>query len=202
MERIKSYFLRYLKKSSWFRIITDLLFYSFLILLLIPATRSPIRDFIIRTTMAGPRVRVENPVKTLTGTDYSLKFMDMNGTTYQLSDFRGKVILINFWATWCPPCRAEMPAFQKLFTHFKDQMVFLFIAADQKKIVSEYLSEFHLNLPVFFIENLPSGNLYYKTLPSTFLINKKGDVVLEKKGAARWNSAAFRKNLQILIDQD
>jgi cytochrome c biogenesis protein CcmG/thiol:disulfide interchange protein DsbE len=51
--------------------------------------------------------------------DFSLK--DLNGQVVQLADFKGRAVLVNFWASWCPPCRAEMPAFQKIYREYEDQ---------------------------------------------------------------------------------
>ncbi len=201
MNKIKSYFLNYLKKSSKFKIISDILFYLFIILLLIPSSRKQLSESIIRATLLKPKFIAENNYQSLQNEDKYIIIEDLNRSTYKIGDFQGQVIVINFWATWCPPCRAEMPAFQKLYNKYGQRMTFLFITDDDPGKVQRYLSEFNFKLPVYYFKSEPTQRFSITSIPTTFVVNKKGEIVINKKGAANWNSTAFKAKLDGLIDE-
>jgi thiol-disulfide isomerase/thioredoxin len=199
MEKIKTYFTNYFKKSSWFKIITDFLFYLLIILMIIPGTRRPLSELIIRVTMMKPKVKTENITEVIGIEDNKMIIQDLKGNNYKIEDFRGNVILINFWATWCPPCRAEMPTFQMLYNDYKENVSFLFIADDNIEKIRNFMSEFNYELPVYFLRSAPSQNFKIHSIPTTYLINKTGEILVNKKGAANWNSKDFRNKLDMLI---
>ncbi len=117
-------------------------------------------------------------------------FENGSGEQVKISSLKGKVVFINFWATWCPPCRVEMPTIDKLYSQFKDNedIVFLIVDADNKYAKSkQYLADNDLDLPLF----VPSGNIPYDyfsgALPTTVMINKKGEIVFRHAGAADYS---------------
>jgi thiol-disulfide isomerase/thioredoxin len=201
MKKLNSYFKSYFKKSSWFKIITDILFYLFIFLMIIPPTRRSLSEIFIKATMTSPGIKTESPVQFLDNEDYRQKITDLNGIPYLISDFQGKVILINFWATWCPPCRAEMSSFQKLYNEYRKEIVFLFIAQDEKEKIQKYFLENNYFLPVYFLQSTSSQNFAINSIPTTMVINRQGGIAVYKKGAADWNSAAFKEKLDILIKE-
>ena len=199
MEKIKTYFTKYFKKSSWFKILTDFLFYLFILMLIIPGTRRPLSEMIIRIIMSRPKVITENITEVISSDDNNVVIQDVNGNNYKIGDFKGNVILINFWATWCPPCRAEMPSFQKLYNDYSEKMTFLFVADDNREKVQKFIAEFNYQLPVYFLRSSVTQTFSIHSIPTTFLLNKKGEILVNKKGAANWNSQDFRDNLDLLI---
>lgn len=108
-------------------------------------------------------------------------FTTFEGEDYQLSDFRGKVVVLNFWASWCPPCRGEAPEFQSAWSHYEPSgdVVFLGIAyADNGVRSLEFLNRYgvtYLNAPD--IETRVSGLYGIRGVPETFIIDQKGNVV-------------------------
>ena len=109
-----------------------------------------------------------------------LKLKDLNGRTVRLSDYRGKVVLINFWATWCPPCRAEMPDLIKLQReHRKDglQIIGITYPPERKTRVRRFASSLKVNYPIALgtreIKDRFSSD---ETLPLTVVINRDGKV--------------------------
>ena len=91
-----------------------------------------------------------------------------------MESLKGKVVFINYWATWCPPCIAEMPSLQKLYSEYKDKAVFLFVANDEPDKVGYFMREKGFNFPVYFQVSEPAEELRSKSLPTTFIINSEG----------------------------
>jgi cytochrome c biogenesis protein CcmG, thiol:disulfide interchange protein DsbE len=104
---------------------------------------------------------------------------DTQGSTLTLSNFRGKAVIVNFWATWCPPCRAEMPAMQRLYEEFRQQGLEILAVnstqSDTIAAVNQFITDFGLTFPVLLDEFGNTGVLYQiEALPTTFFINREG----------------------------
>jgi thiol-disulfide isomerase/thioredoxin len=128
--------------------------------------------------------------------DYDFKLVNSEGNVVNLKDYKGDVIFINFWATWCPPCVAEMPGLQLLYNAYGEKVTFLFIARDKKEKVSNFITKKNYNLPVYFESGFTPKTLYSAALPTTFIIDKKGNIVVAETGSADWNS----ESVHILLD--
>jgi peroxiredoxin len=115
--------------------------------------------------------------------DFTL--VDMNGQPHKLSEFKGKPVLINFWGTFCPPCKEEMPALQRQYDQWKQQgVVFLEVNLDTNKItVQSFLDQYKLTMPVLLdtkeVVRKDYGVLEY---PTTFFIGENGKIVFKKIG--------------------
>ncbi|WP_255507901.1 peroxiredoxin [Lysinibacillus sp. BW-2-10] len=107
---------------------------------------------------------------------------DMNGDPINLSDLRGKIVILNFWATWCPPCRAEMPHMQSFYEKNKDNGVEIIAvnltALDEgKQAVEKFVNEYGLTFPVVLDENGSVGKLYeILTIPTSYIIDAEGRI--------------------------
>lgn len=131
--------------------------------------------------------------------NYNWKLTSLADQSYNFETAKGKVILINFWATWCPPCVAEMPVLQELYDDYGEKVEFVFVAHDEQEKVSSFLAKKGYNFPVYF-ENTKTPNLLSSTsIPTTYIIDTTGKIVVEKTGAANWNSATTRELLDTLI---
>ena len=104
---------------------------------------------------------------------------------------------MNFWATWCPPCVAEMPSFQNLYSDYGDRVVFLFVANDDPDRVIRFMENKELSLPVYFQVSEVPGEMSSNSLPTTYIIDPRGVIIASKVGAADWNSSKVRA----LLDQ-
>lgn len=98
---------------------------------------------------------------------------------YTLSEFRGKAVLVNLWATWCPPCRAEMPAIEKVYQEYKEQgFIVLAINAtnqDDPSAIPAFLTQYNITFPILLDESGSVSLLYQlQSLPSSFFINREG----------------------------
>lgn len=135
-----------------------------------------------------------------------LALKNVDGKTIDIKDFKGKVVLINFWATWCPPCRKEMPSIQKLTTKFKNKgLVVLAVNAqeDEDKIFA-YINALE-PVPEFTVLMDKRGKAMsqwgIQGLPSSFILNKKGKVVYRVLGGREFNSANIINKIQELIEE-
>jgi peroxiredoxin len=120
---------------------------------------------------------------------FTLKTLE--GGTVSLEDYRGKLIFLNFWATWCPPCRAEMPSMQKLWENFKEEG-FVILAIDIQEdsgLVSSFVNERGLSFPVLLDEKGKVSRSYgIRGIPTTFLLNPEGEIIGKAVGARDWAS--------------
>lgn len=107
--------------------------------------------------------------------------------------------MINFWATWCPPCIAEMPSLQKLYDAYNEDVVFLFITNEPKDVTSEFKSQKAYSFPVYQRRSNAPKPLITKGIPRTVIIDKSGRIVIDKSGAVDWFSSSIREKLEILI---
>jgi peroxiredoxin len=131
----------------------------------------------------SPRTNYEAP-------DFTLP--DLQGKPYRLSDFRGRVIFLNLWATWCPPCRQEMPSMEALYRRLKHRdFVMLAVAEDAggAAAVAPFVQEVAISFPVLLDPEATLSPRYGATgYPETFIIDRNGQVVNHTIGPADWNS--------------
>jgi cytochrome c biogenesis protein CcmG/thiol:disulfide interchange protein DsbE len=106
---------------------------------------------------------------------------NLNGDEVKLSDFSGKLVFVNFWATWCPPCRAEIPGFIKMYDKYKDQgLEIIGISTDRegKEIVKQFVEKNKVNYPVLMYDmKVISAYGGITGIPTTFIVNQKGEIV-------------------------
>ena len=131
-------------------------------------------------------------------------FTNQEGQQHRLSDFRGKVVLVNFWATWCPPCRDELPSLQRLNQQMAGRpFVLVTLSVDSSwDAINRYRQASKLDVPTYadFDKKISSlyGTLMY---PETYLIDKKGKVAYKVVGATDWISADMVKFLEVLLSE-
>lgn len=129
---------------------------------------------------------------------------DLDGKVHKLADYRGKVVLVNFWATWCPPCRQEMPSIQKLYQSLKNQP-FAVLALDQgesENNVFAYMGQIdpEPTFPVLLDQHSQAAHAFgVMGIPTSYLIDKKGFIVRKATGGRDFNSPAIRKTIQELM---
>lgn len=133
--------------------------------------------------------------------DFTLR--DLRGNTVRLQDFRGKVVFLNFWATWCPPCRLEMPTMEELHKEFSDRglVVLAVNFRESQDDVRSFVKQHGLTFTTLLDEQEMAFGLYRAwSLPTTYLINKNGEAVGKVIGYRDWHSdeakAFFRQLLE------
>ncbi|QOI98279.1 MAG: TlpA family protein disulfide reductase [Flammeovirgaceae bacterium] len=151
---------------------------------------------------SGKREFSEESTATTERFNYDFMVKDMDGNRFSFTDYKGKVVFLNLWATWCGPCRAEMPGIQSLYSKIKNENVrFVMLSIDedrQQAKVKKYVSDKRFTFPVF----MPSGQLTQQlsvpSIPTTFIINKYGIVVQKKIGTTNFDTPKFKKFLEDL----
>jgi peroxiredoxin len=135
--------------------------------------------------------------------DFSLK--DLNGKKVGLKQFKGKIILLNFWATWCSPCKEEMPGLEVLHQKFKGKnFVLLAISVDYGgfKPVQEFINKQHYTFSVLLDPKCEALDLFeIKGIPTTFIIDKKGRMVGRAIGPRDWKSPEVFSLINLLIEK-
>jgi thiol-disulfide isomerase/thioredoxin len=129
-------------------------------------------------------------------------FTNAAGITSSTADLKGKVVFINFWASWCPPCRAEMPSIVALYQKLQhdSRFVFLFINEDDDKAkATQYLEKNNYIIPLYNRTGKVAPEIFAGTLPTTIVINKEGKIVLKHEGLAGYNTDTFIKQLEELF---
>tara|TARA_R110002051_G_scaffold324755_1_gene423463 strand:- start:6092 stop:6658 length:567 start_codon:yes stop_codon:yes gene_type:complete len=132
---------------------------------------------------------------------YKWELKDTEMESFNFETQKGKVVLVNFWATWCPPCIAEMPSMQELYNDYGDRVTFMFVTNEEEQKVLDFLKRKNYDLPVYFPQSKEPKVLSSKVLPTTYVINKMGKIKVAETGAADWNSTTTRKLLDTLLEE-
>ena len=155
----------------------------------------------LNSSISEPKETQNNSTK-ISYAGFMLRNEDGNIT--DISAFQNKVVFINFWASWCPPCRAEFPSVQKMYDHYKNNpdMVFLTVTLDDNTALGKsYLKEKGFTVPFL----TPAGNipdvLYSGSLPTTVVLDRKGEIRLHHKGLADYSKDSFYKQIDELLQQ-
>ncbi|MDR1238761.1 MAG: TlpA family protein disulfide reductase [Treponema sp.] len=152
----------------------------------------------IRTAFSRARIpvlRVKTPAP-----DFTAARLD--GSPARLSSLRGKVVFLNFWATWCPPCREEMPSMETLYQRFRGRDL-EFLAMDiqeDKDEVAAFMKEQGLNFPAALDSTGRISNEYgIRGIPTTYIIDRDGNIIASVVGGRKWDTQAVFDALELLI---
>ncbi len=150
-------------------------------------------------------LQIQTPTRKLMATDFTVK--DINGNEVKLSDYKGKVIFLNFWATWCPWCVKEMPSMQTLLDNLgkKYGKDFVILAVDAGESVSQVRSWLKdKNLKFHFVldqGNQVNGMYGVRGLPSTYIIKKNFEILGRAVGARDWSTEASHNLFEALLKE-
>lgn len=156
--------------------------------------RAADRGFLQALGLQAPGGRVEAP-------DFLLA--SLGGGTLRLRDLRGKVVFLNFWATWCVPCRTEMPDMERLFREFgeKGLVVVAVNLLEGRRAVQGFVDDLKLTFPVVLDADGQAAAAYgVRPIPATFLISRDGIILWRALGARRWTGEAARTYFAHLFD--
>ncbi len=196
-ERIQNYF----RTKSPLRITTDLLFYLLILSLLLPFSRKYVATGMNKLVMRRPAIIREVNQPSLDEEDFDWTLTDVNGMPVSFNNFRGEVIFLSFWATWCPPCRAEMPNIQHLYEKYGDRMRFVLASQEDWETIIRYVEDHQYTVPVYRLVQNPPPRLSTSTVPTTFLITEEGKIAVRKTGSARWDGRFFTAFLDEMLSR-
>ena len=134
-----------------------------------------------------------------------LQFSDLENNIFTIQDFKGKNLFINYWATWCNPCLAEMPYMAELYENFKDEedIIFLYLSREKLETIKNYIpkDESLQQLPIY---KIITDDEFFATsgIPTTFIINSDGEVIVKDLGSAFWNDESVFKLIDNLIGKN
>lgn len=180
--------------KSWGLILAFFVFLYFTGLL--PVIQGGIQSALLATGLIQPKL--ELPDLTNQKFDYRGKFKDMEGNPVDLQDYRDKVVFINLWASWCGPCRAEMPHISELYKKVQDQpdLEFLMIGIDQEFTKSkDFISGKSWGFPVVHASYGLNSSLQSQSIPTTLVVDKQGKIVFYQEGMSNFNTREFQEFL-------
>ncbi len=129
----------------------------------------------------------------------------LKGKEVTLSDYRGKYLLLNFWATWCAPCKIEMPSLETLYNKFKSTNFDIIAVSNDifgAKVVKPFVDTYNMTFTVSLDQDLKISNTYgVSSLPTTFLIDPKGNILGVLNGAEDWANAETLAWFEKLLNQ-
>lgn len=137
--------------------------------------------------------------------DYNFTIKDLDGNKFSFDQYKGKVVFINLWATWCGPCRAEMKSIQKLYDkidHEQVQFVMLSIDKDvyRDKVIS-YVKDKRFTFPVYMPSGYLTSQLNVPSIPTTLVLSKDGKIVAKEVGMRDYDTSKFKKFLDQLVTE-
>ena len=177
--------------------IKNVVFFIILGLFILPQTRLPLQVFIHKGLALFSPSKID-PADQVEIQDYNWVLAKQDGTVFNFESTKGKVVLVNFWATWCPPCIAEMPSLELLYKHYQDDIEFVFVSNEAVSVINAFKAKNGYTFDVFKpISKYPKA-FNVTSIPRTFLIDKKGRIVMDKTGASNWNSDAVRATIEKL----
>jgi thiol-disulfide isomerase/thioredoxin len=130
----------------------------------------------------------------LSDSDFRFAMEKTDGKTVSLNDFRGDVVFVNVWASWCPPCVAEMPTIETLYDNVGDQenIRFILLSMDeQPQKAVDFMKRKDFSMPYYFPASSLPTEFRSQYLPTTYIISKEGQIVYKKEGIADYSSANF-----------
>ena len=152
-----------------------------------------IQGLILKTGLIQPSIDKSETVVA----DYNFMLIDQDGNKKSFSSFEGKTVFINFWATWCPPCIAEMPDINSLYVevHNNDIEFVLISLDDDFQKAREFVKKKGFDFPIFQLGS-PLPKVYESSaIPTTFVISPQGEIVVRRSGMAKYNTKKFKTYL-------
>lgn len=171
----------------------------FLIIILIPSAKALVMQGLMEIGLFKPSISNQKNTPKI---DLSaIKFKDAKSNVLSLGDLKGKIVFLNFWATWCPPCLAEMPSVNKLYQQFGNdsEVVFLLIDADGDFVKAQaYMDRKKYKMSIYtFASSIPK-EIFSGSLPTTLVFDKKGRISYTGEGAANYANPKFITFIQEL----
>ncbi|WP_407427926.1 TlpA family protein disulfide reductase [Arcticibacter sp.] len=176
--------------------------------LIVMLVNSDAKSFVLRqmmlTGLFNANIDEKDASEKSVGTKIDFNFEDENGTVQNTTSLRNKVVFINFWASWCPPCRAEFPSIETLYLTFKDnpEVFFLVINMDSKLSTAKaYLNKEQYSIPLYTSHGGVPKEIFSGALPTTIVLDKDGKIRFHHTGFANYSGDGFLRQIGELIKE-
>lgn len=196
MEKLKIWI-----KKNWSNVFLGVFF---LVLLVSPDAKAWLMRQVVSTGILNSKIEEKAVANNVAPISENFSLIDEKGEIINISDLKGKVVFINFWASWCPPCRAEFPSIQKFYDKFKDNknLVFLTVNMDeQAEAGKKYLKKENFSVPFL----VPNGNVpseYFSgSLPTTVVLDKTGQIRMHHAGMSDYSKDSFYEEINQLLNE-
>ncbi|QHC86371.1 alkyl hydroperoxide reductase [Empedobacter brevis] len=162
-----------------------------LVLLFVPEAKAMMQQGLMKLGLFQPKLeKVEPVIQPKSEANYIFEMVYADGRSVNMEDLKGKVVFMNFWATWCPPCIAEMPSIQQLYDKVKDdeEIVILTVEVEGKRDkVAKFMERKKLSLPVVYPNSSIPTKFFNGSLPTTVILDKKGNIAHTTMGMADYS---------------
>ncbi len=172
----------------------------FLLVLALISLKGPVRGPSGATETAGNWLKPEQRSEI----DLSGDFKSLDGRTVSLTHFSGKVLFLNVWATWCGPCREEMPSMAELYREFGGQgLVMVAVSSEDVNTVRDYAASARYPFTILVdSEDVLSQRFGINAIPTTFIVDKQGQLVYQRVGGNDWSSSGVREQIRNLLSNE
>ncbi len=201
MATLKERFSKWKESRSKWQKAGDIFFWLLLILMIIPGPRKVISTSMnkVMLNLKNPAIEKEENQQQLNDLDYNWTLARSADEPLNFSDLQEKVVFLNFWATWCPPCVAELPEIQRAYDKYGDRVAFVLVSNQEPSVVEAFMDKHGYKLPIFYLGAKTPEAFNHRALPTTFILSKDGRIVSKKTGAANWDSKATYKIFEELL---
>lgn len=197
------------QKKKWYalnNILTGILALFIILMIVNPVVKGRVIQGLMKVGLFQPKISNEKlNASPENEHNYQVNFVDTHGKVIEGNSLSGKVVFINFWATWCPPCIAEMPSINELYNEYKDNpdIIFLMVDADNDLQKSTaFMKDKKFQMPVVTAKgNIPQA-WYSGTLPTTIVLDKNGNVAYRQTGAAEYTNKKFKDFILNLMNNN
>ena len=153
-----------------------------------------IQQAVLATGIISPSTPDEEKIA-----NYSFWLEDFEGNSISFEEFKDRVAFVNFWATWCPPCVAEMPDIHSLYERKKENTSFVMISLDEnEQKARDFIARKDFKFPVYFLRSRLPDTYNTHAIPTTYILGRDGKVVIENHGMAKYNTKGIRNLLDEL----
>lgn len=156
----------------------------------------PVKNWVQSQLLMKPALHKLDEELTFGAADWDMDLKGINTPNAHLRDFKGKVLFLNFWATWCGPCKVEWPSIEALYLQKKSNVSFVLIAMqDEEPKVRAFLAKNKWTTPVYIATSPISDQLMPQSYPTTLIISKSGKILKKETSSSNWNSPSVHQFL-------
>jgi len=191
------------KKKSLFSKITDFIFIALIITLLFPQGRMAVGGFINRVKSMVVQPDLMDTRFTTSDAAFEWQMTGKEDQTFTLAQDKGKVVFLNLWATWCPPCVGEMPGIQKLYNKYKDNpdVSFVLVSNETPDVIAKFVEKKGYTFPVYSSLSATPAAFATRSIPTTFVLDKKGSIAIKEIGAMDWGGKKMERMIEELLNE-